>query len=177
MPPADVQRADALLRSALKTLPVPLIGLPPVVHSRPWWLAAVAHESGHHLQRELLGGSIYTGLGPALESAAIAAGAEPGSWRGWHEEIFADACSVLLLGPAAATATVEMIRTGDASMLAEDSTYPSAVVRQQLMRDLLSAVGSQLAASVPVFRPDVLADFELDPPDEPCGRWRRPGST
>jgi hypothetical protein len=167
-PPADIQRADALLRSALETLPVPLIGLPPVVHSRPWWLAAIAHEIGHHLQRDLSGGSIYSGLGPALEAAAVTAAAtEPGSWRGWHEEIFADACSVLLLGPAAATATVEMLRTADASMLTEDGTYPSAVVRQQLMHEMLSAVGNQCAARVPPFRPDGLDGFELDPADEP----------
>jgi hypothetical protein len=165
-PPADVKRADALLRSALETLPVPLTGLPPVVHSRPWWLAALAHESGHHLQRDFDGGSIYTSLGPALETAANA-DAEAGSWRGWHEEIFADACSVLLLGPAASTATAEMLRTADASMLAEDSIYPSAVVRQWLMLEMLSDVGCQCEVSVPVFRPDGLADFELDLTDEP----------
>jgi hypothetical protein len=136
------------------------------VHSRPWWLAALAHENGHHLQRDFSGGSIFTSLGPALEAAAMA-GAEPGSWRGWHEEIFADACSVLLLGPAAAMATVEMLRTADASMLTEDRTYPSAVVRQQLMYEVLSDAGCQCAASVPVFRPDRLADFELDPTQEP----------
>jgi hypothetical protein len=166
-PPADIQRADALLRSALETLPVPLIGLPPVVHSRPWWLAAIAHESGHHLQRDLYGGSIYIGLGPALEAAAVRAGAESGSWSDWHEEIFADACSVLLLGPAAAMATVEMLRTGDASMFAEDNTYPSAVVRQHLMHEMLFAAGNQRTATVPAFCPDRLADFELDPADEP----------
>jgi hypothetical protein len=166
-PPADVQRADELLRSALETLPVPLIGMPPIVHSRPWWLAALAHETGHHLQRDLYGGSFYTRLGPALEAAAVEAGADPGSWNGWHEEIFADACSVLLLGPAGAIATVEMLRTGDASMLKEHGTYPSTVVRQQLMHEMLSAAGGQSAASVPAFRPDGLADFRLDPADEP----------
>src|SRR5208283_1301941 len=31
-PPQDFKRADELLRSALATLPVPLVGLPPVVH-------------------------------------------------------------------------------------------------------------------------------------------------
>jgi hypothetical protein len=164
-PPADVQRADPLLRSALETLPVPLIGLPPIVHSRPWWLAALAHETGHHLQRDLCGGAFYTSLGPALEAAAVKAGAEPGSWEGWHEEIFADACSLLLLGPAAATATAEMLRTGDVSMLTEDGTYPSAVVREHLMHEMLSAAGGQSTVSVPAFRPDGLADFRLDPAD------------
>ena len=165
-PPADVQRADALLRSALETLPVPLIGLPPVVHARPWWLAAIAHESGHHLQRDLCGGVFFSGLGRALEAAAVTAGDEPGHWRGWHEEIFADACSVLLLGPAAATATAEMLRTGDASMLAEDGVYPSAVVRQALMDAMLAVAGSPPGARVPPYRPDSLDDFELEPADE-----------
>ncbi|MGD0704693.1 MAG: hypothetical protein ABSA02_32995 [Trebonia sp.] len=165
-PPADVQRADALLRSALETLPLPVTGLPPVVHSRPWWLASLAHENGHHLQRDFAGGSIYTSLGAVLEIAARA-DAEPASWRGWHEEIFADACSVLWLGPSAAVATAEMLQTADALMLAEDDTYPSVVVRQRLMEQMLADAACQREASVPAFRPDSLADFELDPTDEP----------
>jgi hypothetical protein len=165
-PPADVKRADALLRAALETLPVPLIGLPPVVHTRPWWLAALAHEVGHHLEQDFSGGSIYTSLGPALENAA-STDTEPGAWREWHREVFADACSVLLLGPAAAVATVEMLRTADASMLAEDENYPSAVVRQHLMRQVLSDAGCPDPAGVPGFRPDDLAGCELGPADEP----------
>lgn len=165
-PPQDFKQADELLRSALATLPVPLVGLPPVVHPRPWWLAAIAHETGHHIQRDFSGGVFYLRLGSVIEAAAVCAGAEPGSWKGWHEEIFADACSVLLLGPAAATATAEMLRTSDASMLAEDGAYPSAVVRQQLMDELLSAAGSPAEARVPMFRPDSVDDFQLNPPDE-----------
>jgi hypothetical protein len=166
MPPADFLRADELLRSALATLAVPLVGLPPVVHPRPWWLAALAHETGHHLQRDLAGGVFYTGLGPILETAAAGADAEPGSWKGWHEEIFADACSVLLLGPSAATATTEMLRTSDSSMLAEGSVYPSTFIRQQLMDELLVAAGSPGEARVPAFRPDDVDDLDLDPANE-----------
>ncbi len=169
-PPQDFKRADELLRSALATLPVPLVGLPPVVHPRPWWLAAVAHETGHHIQRDFSGGVFYTGLAQAIEAAAVSARAEPGSWKRWHEEIFADTCSVLLLGPAAAMATAEMLRTSDASMLAEelaeDRAYPSAFVRQQLMDEVLSAAGSPPEARVPAFWPDGLDDFQLDPADE-----------
>jgi hypothetical protein len=169
-PPQDFKRADELLRSALATLPVPLVGLPPVVHPRPWWLAAIAHETGHHIQRDLSGGVFYSGIGPVIEAAAVGAGAEPGSWKRWHEEIFADACSVLLLGPAAATATIEMLRTSDASMLAEElaeeRAYPSTFVRQRLMDELLSVAGSPSEARVPDFRPDDLDDYNLDPAKE-----------
>jgi hypothetical protein len=164
-PPQDFQRTDELLRSALATLPVPLVGLPPVVHQRPWWLAALAHETGHHIQREFSGGVFYRGLGPVIEAAA-GVGAEPGPWKGWQEEIFADACSVLLLGPAAAAATIEMLRTSDASMLAEDDAYPSTFTRQQLMDELLSAAGLPRDARVPAFQPDGLDDFDLDPAHE-----------
>jgi hypothetical protein len=155
-----------LLRSALATLPVPLVGLPPAVHQRPWWLAAIAHETGHHIQRDFSGGVFYLRLGPAIEAAATGACAIPGSWKGWHEEIFADACSVLLLGPAAATATTEMLRTSDASMLAEDNAYPSTLIRQQLMDELLSAAGCPREARVPDFRPDDLDAVTLRPADE-----------
>jgi hypothetical protein len=64
-------------------------------------------------------------------------------------------------------ATAEMLRTADALMLAEDDTYPSVAVRQRLMEQMLADAGCQCAASVPAFRPDSLADFELDPADEP----------
>jgi hypothetical protein len=165
-PPADVQRADALLRSALDPLPVPLIGLPPVVHSRPWLLGALAHETGHHLQRDLCGGAFYRGLGHKLEAAAVTAGADPTGWSGWHEEIFADACSVLLLGPAAGTVAAEMLRGSDASMLAEDGTYPSSVVRQQLMHEVLCYAGSPASARVPAYQPEGLDDLAVEDTDE-----------
>ena len=90
----------------------------------------------------------------------------PGPWKGWHEEIFADACSVLLLGPAAATATTEMLRTSDASMLAEGDAYPSTFIRQQLMDELLSAGRLPRDARMPAFQPDGLDDFDLDPEHE-----------
>ena len=159
-PPADVQRADPLLRSALKTLPLPLVGLPPVVHSRPWWLASLAHEIGHHIEHDLLSGALYGTL-PATIEDAVPEDADPRRWRGWHEEIFADTWSVLLLGPAAAAATCELLRSSDVLMLAEDDAYPSTAVRQSLMSDVLSAAGCP-GPAVPDYRPDSLDGFELD---------------
>jgi hypothetical protein len=158
-PPADVQRADPLLRSALKTLPLPLVGLPPVVHSRPWWLASLAHEIGHHIEHDLLGGALYTTL-PATIESVVPEGEDPQRWRGWHEEIFADTWSVLLLGPAAAAATGELLRSSDALMLVEDDAYPSTAVRQSLMSNVLSAAKCP-GTAIPTYRPDSLEGLEL----------------
>jgi hypothetical protein len=165
-PPPDVQRADELLRPTLEKLPVPLIGLPPVVQTRPWWLAAIAHETGHHLQHDLAGGVLFSRLGEAV-AAAVDANAEPGAWREWHEELFADACSVLLLGPAAATATAELLRSADATMLAEERRYPSACIRGLVMDAVLAAAGASGKRGVPEYRPDSPYAFRLDPAQEP----------
>ena len=53
-PPAQ----DTFLTERIKNLPVPVIGLPPVVARRPWWLVAAIHETGHHLQYSLAAWSI-----------------------------------------------------------------------------------------------------------------------
>src|SRR5262249_45047836 len=41
---------DAFLTARIRELPVPVVGLPPIVARRPWWLVAAIHETGHHLQ-------------------------------------------------------------------------------------------------------------------------------
>lgn len=161
-PPPDVQRADPLLRSALETMPVPLIGLPPVVHARPWLLAVLAHEIGHHVQRDLAGGAFFKALPAALDEAASRQDRPTVGWRrSWHEELFADAFSILSVGPAAAAATAEMLGTDESLMLTEDDAYPSTAIRELLMDRILLRCGNAAAERVPGYAAPDLAEYEL----------------
>jgi hypothetical protein len=133
-------------------LPVPLIALPVTVREHPWWLAAAAHEVGHQLASTLAGGRLLTQLQGHL--AALPAdgplGDGPGSpWPGWRAELLADACAVLMVGPAACVTTVQFLRRTDAAQLAESNDYPSLFVRRRVMHDLLAAVGCPAAGGVP----------------------------
>ena len=61
-PPPDLApEADSVLAAFLGKLPVPLISLPPLCVTDPWWLILVAHEVGHHLQFDLCGGWTLVG--------------------------------------------------------------------------------------------------------------------
>ena len=110
-PPPELRPGrDDLLRSHIELLPVPVVGLPPVCTRRPWWLVLCGHETAHHVQFELA-----AGLEERTQEAVVAAAygvlddveaAE--RWRPWCRELFADALSVLLLGPAAGWAVGEL---------------------------------------------------------------------
>src|SRR6185369_5272204 len=70
--------------AALEVLPVPLVSLP-VVHQHPWWLAALAHEVGHHIQRDLCGGAgarIHPSGSPSARRSALRFSTEA-SVSGW----------------------------------------------------------------------------------------------
>ncbi|ASW55785.1 hypothetical protein [Plantactinospora sp. KBS50] len=125
----------------------------------------MAHEIGHHLQRDFAGGVYQSRFKDVIEQAATTAGAPAGPWEGWHEEVFADVCSVLLTGPAGALATVEMLRDSTARMFSAGKSYPALVVRRRLMRGVLSA-GGLTDAAVPRL-PPVLDDGDLGAVDEP----------
>jgi hypothetical protein len=85
-------------------LSIPLIALPPVCQRRPWWLVVAAHEVGHHVQWALPGVEEQTK--DAITAAVGGNLAAP--WLGWHRELFADACAVLLTGPAMIWAITEL---------------------------------------------------------------------
>jgi hypothetical protein len=106
--PPDLRRdRDALLFKHTRGLPLPLIGLPPICQRRPWWLVIAAHEVGHHVQFDI------DGLEEQTQEAVVAAASDAGGgggemWRPWCRELFADACAVLLAGPAAIWAITEL---------------------------------------------------------------------
>jgi hypothetical protein len=136
-PPPDLSpEADSVLVAFLGKLPVPVISLPPLCVTDPWWLILVAHEVGHHLQFDLCGGWTLVGtFGDIVESASAAAGApEPGSWRNWSQEIFADLCSVYAVGPAAIRGIVQLELDDEERMLRSTrAKYPPPLVRIALL--------------------------------------------
>src|SRR5262245_49516149 len=77
--------AQTLLDKYINTLPIPLVGLSPVVADAPWWLALVGHEVGHIVHDQ------YECLDAFRTSLTTIAGQR---WTPWAAEVFADWYSV-----------------------------------------------------------------------------------
>jgi hypothetical protein len=110
----------------VRQLSIPVITLPPVCQRRPWWLVVAAHEVGHHVQWAL------PGVEEQTKDAITAAvgGSLAARWPGWHRELFADACAVLLTGPAMIWAITELeTRPDPAPGTPPDPRYPPPLVR------------------------------------------------
>jgi hypothetical protein len=133
-PPQDL-RSDVnadFLRRLLNELPVAVLSLPPRSVSEPWWLAFVAHEVGHHVQFDLLPDAGLTRLVPGLIEAVAGE-----RWKAWHEEIFADLYSVLMIGPWAGWVLAELVWGDDRAMLNDaNPRYPAPVVRLMFMSEI-----------------------------------------
>jgi hypothetical protein len=119
----------------VKQLSIPMIALPPVCQRRPWWLVIAAHEVGHHVQ---------WALPEAAERAettitAAAGGRLAARWLGWREELLADACAVLLVGPAVIWAITEL-ETRPAPALGT-GRYPPPLVRLAMAHALAAKAG------------------------------------
>ncbi len=144
-PPRDLgSNVDAsFLGDFLKTLPVPLVILPPYCYDAPWWLIYVAHEIGHHVQFDLLpergaldaykdviNGALAVPPGAAVNPTTAA------RWSNWNEEIFADAFSVAAVGGAAIWAMGELEAQGEVGMVTPKVRYPAPAVRLQLLAEM-----------------------------------------
>jgi hypothetical protein len=116
-------QVDKILEDHIGQLPIPVIALPLMCQRRPWWLVVAAHEVGHQIQYEF----------PELADRTAKALDEP--WRRWHQELFADACAVLLMGPAVIWAITELeTRPAPAPDKMLDSGYPPPPVRLAVVR-------------------------------------------
>jgi hypothetical protein len=99
---------------------------------------------GHHVQYDLLpSGALVHGF-PTWLAAALGDGAVRGvadRWAPWGREIFADAWSVVMIGPAALWALVDLEVGSDDRLLRSHVAYPSPLVRFALMAGLLRELG------------------------------------
>jgi hypothetical protein len=140
---AAVTHADSL-RDFLRTLPVPVVRLPPWCVKDPWWLVYVAHEMGHHLLHELeLQAHFREGLRRAARSRAKrgVTDTDANFWAQWSEEIFADLFSLCMVGPWALWALAEVERGTAAEMVRRRDEYPSPVIRLALLARAARALG------------------------------------
>ena len=135
--------ADQALGRFLVRLPVPVVRLPVGCLDSPWWLALLAHEVGHHLQYDLLLDAALVAEVGGLVAGAVSGGpAEAARWRGWSRELFADACALVVLGPAAISVTLQVELGGEAALLdPARSRYPAPAVRLALLAALADQLG------------------------------------
>jgi len=144
-PPRDIRAPnnDALLRECAKILPIPVIGLPPLVVRRPWWLVVAVHETGHHVQYEF-GTDLVSSVAKAVRQAVKVAGGEvhdAQDWANWSHELFADAFSVALAGAGAVWAIEELEMCADKDLITPRRTYPPPVTRLSILRRMLERSG------------------------------------
>ena len=143
--PGDAQppSVDPFFKRRIRELPVAVIGLPPMVVRRPWWLVVAIHETGHHVQ-QMLGDDLVGATAKALTEAATAAGATPAEaqqWADWSGELFADAFAAVFAGDASVWAIEELERGHPADLVRARPTYPPAVIRLQLASMAVVATG------------------------------------
>ncbi|MCO5209673.1 MAG: hypothetical protein M9936_08260 [Caldilinea sp.] len=109
-------------------------------------LLAIAHETGHHVYRQITVN--YAGNVDAQIEAAAAPAPDAGSWPAWllawQEEIFADIYSALVAGPVAALGLQQIIQTGmRASLVNDDGDHPLDALRPEILHATLRAMAAQ----------------------------------
>jgi hypothetical protein len=173
-PPSELRTDDDLLRAALARMPFGVVGLPAWCAEGPWTLVYLAHEIGHHVQFDLApDAGLVKMLRKTLRRAASPAGLgdDDTSFQRWSMEIFADAFSIVTLGPVAIEAIAELERADDAAMLAPSGpAYPSAAVRFALMTAFAGAVGLDVGGALAGVDPVSLAGIDAVARSEPQRR-------
>lgn len=138
-----------------KTWPLTMVHLPVSYAWGPWWLVLLGHEAGHAIQHDL---GLAAPFAAALRKAAEGAKRPPdecAAWSRWGEEIFADACSVIMMGRSAIRALFEVVYDDSPdAMQRRYVNYPPAAIRLVMMTRLADELALPDELAVPV---------ELDP--------------
>ncbi|MCS6827136.1 MAG: hypothetical protein NZ553_11025 [Caldilinea sp.] len=114
-------------------------------------LAAIAHETGHHVYRQITV-NYLSNLDEQIETlAAPAPQAESERWPSWllawEEEIFADIYAALIAGPIAALGLHKVILTGRRDSLVEDDgDHPLDALRPQILHTTLRMMAEKRSA-------------------------------
>ncbi|MBE2240639.1 MAG: hypothetical protein IAE81_22825 [Caldilineaceae bacterium] len=138
-------------------VPLAVIGIDFSAISDATRLLAIAHETGHHVYRQITVN--YTAHLDAQIEAMAAAAPEASRWPlwllAWEEEIFADIYAALVAGPAAALGLHQVILTGTRTALTvDDGDHPLDALRPYIMHRTLRALAAQGAAA---HQPSLLA--------------------
>ncbi|EIV93626.1 hypothetical protein [Frankia sp. QA3] len=145
-PPARTDAVDEAVRALLRELPIPVIALPEWATRQAWWLAPAAHETGHHVQRDLLPGlpdRTRAELDRAVRAAPGGDAELAAQWSGWQAEVFADAFSAVMIADAAAWAVDELEHAAPTRLAAlspPGHPYPPPLVRRALLGELVRRV-------------------------------------
>lgn len=135
----DEGEAVSLLRDHLNKMPIPVVRLAPSCIPAPWFLVYLAHETGHHLQYDLLPDrKLVTGFRKTIEAAIktqTGSDDEARKWGRWSKEIFADMFSVLTMGSWAVWAMVELDFKPAPDLDEDRDDYPSPAMRLALLAD------------------------------------------
>ncbi|WP_044888214.1 MULTISPECIES: hypothetical protein [Frankia] len=155
-PPARTDAVDEAVRALLRELPIPAIALPEWATRQAWWLAPAAHETGHHVQRDLVPGLpdlTRAALDHAVRAASGGDAELAARWSGWQAELFADAFSAVMIADAAAWAVDELEHAAPARLAGlspPGHPYPPPLVRRALLGELVRRVrGEHPAAHQP----------------------------
>jgi hypothetical protein len=156
---------DVEFRRLIQGVPVPVVRLPPDCVEHPWSLLLLAHEMGHHLERELPEApSLGVALTARIDSELKTIGAPEARrrvWRPWTAEVLADIVSVLFSGAWAIVGLLELVFGPRAEMAVADGRYPPAMVRLGLMHVVASRLG--LDTSVALDGYDPIAEVRGEP--------------
>lgn len=149
------------IRRCLYT-PFPLISVPLfALTAREQWEGGVAHELGHYIYwnsstvdkfeatREALDVAVlnaleiprdsFTSFQEAAEVAAV--------WHTWTEEVFADICGTMLLGPSYALSAMRLAEEADSGRPSDDHEHPSHYIRPIICIATLNWLASRLPDS------------------------------
>lgn len=136
--PSELRPAgDDPVAEFVDRLPIPVIALPETAVREGWWLVLAAHETGHHVLLDLdLGDAVRAALRDAVRPDLIQ------DWTRWHNEVFADLYSVLMVGAAAAWAIDELQYGPPEHLLRPRGGYPAPLVRLAFLGETLKALGA-----------------------------------
>jgi hypothetical protein len=145
--PSDLRApGDAVVGEFVRALPIPVIAVPASCVDEPWWLVLVAHETGHHIQQDLVPGLQEVTREALREATSALPGDESigADWHRWALEAFADAFSVLMVGTAAGWAVEELQHASPRLLVTlpePGDRYPPPAVRVALLGELARLAG------------------------------------
>ena len=137
--PQDMRPSkDPRIEAIVKVLPIPVIGVPPAAVARPWDLVILAHETGHQIM------FVLGALGRLQQQVAVALDDDGRAtlWKPWVKECFADAVSVLAVGPSTAWSVAELEERPATGDLDHRRDYPPPIVRLALIDEMSRLVGT-----------------------------------
>jgi hypothetical protein len=174
--PPDLRAPDdQVVGEFVRELPIPVVALPDAAGWEPWWLVLAAHETGHHVQRDVdpaLRAATADALLQATQPAADAGDegtAVAADWQRWAMESFADAFAAFSVGSTGAWAVEELHHAAPYRLVTTPrpgDRYPPPAVRSALLGELARRAGAADpgpgAAEIRLWL-DELPDAEVNP--------------